>query len=254
MNARKCLAVTRRELIIVWRDPLPKVALILMPIGFAWVAQRVSKVVLLASGTASSNGAEQVVPGMTVAFSFFVVTDLSLMFMREHLANTWDDLRASPISNGELFVGKACASFLVAMTYFTLIYYTCALLFGLPVGSGVLGVLVVGTVLTLVLMALGLLLFTISSTYGQLNALVTVIAGLSGGAGGTIVPREFLPPVLAKVSPYVPSYWAMRALQPLGAGDSLSVLIKPVTILLAMGAALLIVAFPRLRNEGSKVA
>src|SRR4051812_34056360 len=79
---------------------------VVMPLVVMVFLQPTFRLALKQSGYPSANGAEQAVPGVAVMFSFFLVGLVALAFLREHGFGTWDRLRASPASSGQIILGK----------------------------------------------------------------------------------------------------------------------------------------------------
>lgn len=246
-------AIVRNEALILARDPWFKIFVLVVPFVFGWMTLRTATLALDASGDESLEGPVHVVPGLAVTFAFVLVGDIAAMFLRDHLVNIWDDLRATPARRGELLAGKVALSLTGAVTYLVLTFYLAAALFGVHVDGSPAGVVVIAVGLGLVLVMLGVLVFTLSTTGGQMMALVNVSTAVFGGLGGTVIPRSLMPGPVRALSPLTPSYWAMSGLQGIVRGEDLLSLARCAGALLAFALAFGVAATLGLSQERRKI-
>jgi ABC-2 type transport system permease protein len=246
-------AIARNEALILSRDPWLKVYVLLMPLVFGWITVRTATLALDASGSAPAAGPQHVVAGLAVTFAFMLVGDIAAMVLRDHLNNVWDDLRATPANRRELLAGKVGLSLIGSVLYLVGTFYLAAGAFDVRIEGSPVGVVLVAVGLAVVLVMLGVLLFSLSSTGGQMMAMVNLSVAVFGGLGGTVIPRGLLPDLVARLSPLTPGYWAMTGLQGVIRGDSLLSLLPTLAAFLGFALALGAAAGVGLLREQRKI-
>jgi ABC-2 type transport system permease protein len=203
------LAIVRNDLRILRRDPFPLIVLVLMPLMVIPFVESALRLTLLAEGIADANGAEQAVPGMAVLFGFFLASQVAFGMLTEHAWHTWDRLRASPASTGEILVGKIVVPLLAAAMQFGVLFVLGGLLFALRVRESWAQLAAVGGTFSLCVVALGVVVAAVCRSLIEVNIVINVSAMLIAGLGGALVPEAFLPHWARIIAPAVPSYWAM---------------------------------------------
>lgn len=245
-------AIARQDLKVLRTDPVPVMLLIVMPFLLMPFLKPAFKLALHIEGHRGATGAEQVVPGMTVTFGFFLVWNVSLGFYREHAWKTWERLRASPAGTGEILIGKMVTPLLQAVTQFGLLFGLGGLLIGLHVKGSWLALCGVGAAFGLYLVTTGLAVTALCRTVLQANAVVNIGALLLAGLAGALVPYGLLPGWAQDVSPIVPSYWAMQGYKRVIFGEGATVL-EPILILLGFALLSGLIALVRFRLDETKV-
>ncbi len=251
---RAALAVMRAQAKIIRHDPWFLGVMFAMPVVIMPIFADVVGLGLQSSGFPDATGAEVVVPGQMVLFSFFVAGSVGFMVFREHGWKTWDRLRASAASPSSLLAGFAVPWIVVHVVYSLAVLVAGALLVGLRLNGGSpLAVLMVLVAYAFCLITLMLLATASFRTVNQLNAVQNVGAMVFGGLGGALMPLEALPEWVQTIAPASPAYWAMRGhrsvfLEQGGVSDVLF----PVAVLLAVGSVLAALATVRFRVDETK--
>lgn len=239
---RRIAALTRHDLRILRADPAFLIIFTLMPLAFM-------------AFTSGAFGASQVVPGAAVLFSGFLVGNLGFAVFREHGWNTWDRLRASPLSTAELMIGKAVTPVLALAVQLTVMLGAGALLFDLQVQGPVIALILVAVVLAMVEVALGFMLLAVCRSLLQLNAATNIGAMFLGGLGGAVTPVDTLPGWAQAAAPFTPTYWAMVGFTDvINGGAGVAELAAPLGVLVAFSVGFLAVAAFRFRVEDSKLS
>jgi ABC-2 type transport system permease protein len=229
--------------------------LMLMPILVMSFFRPLAAVALRSQGALGSNGAEQVVPGIFLMFSFLIVGTVGYSVFREHGWRTWDRLRTLPITTSEILVSKIATPLLLFVAQF-LVTFTCgSALLGLhsraPIWALAACVLVTG----LMLISLGLAVSSVARSLQQVNAVANLGLVIFGTVGGAFVPVSLLPIAVRRFSPASPTYWSMRALsKSIVGGGGLRDIFPEIAVLLGFALAFLAVARLRFRVEEGKHA
>ncbi len=251
---RAAVAVMRAQTKIIRNDPWFLGVMFAMPVVIMPIFADVVGLGLQSSGYPDASGAEVVVPGQMVLFSFFVAGSVGFMVFREHGWKTWDRLRASAASPTSILAGFAVPWIGVHVLYSLAVLTAGALLVGLRFNGGSpLAVLLILVAYAFCLIMLMLLATATFRTVNQLNAVQNVGAMLLGGLGGALMPLEALPGWAQTIAPLSPAYWAMRGhrsvfLEQGGVGDVL----LPVGVLVAAGCVLAVLASMRFRVDETK--
>jgi ABC-2 type transport system permease protein len=255
VSLRRSLAIARHDLRLLRRDPFPVIVLIGMPLVLMAFMRPAFRAALVDAGYTGVNGAEQVVPGTTVMFAFFLVGNVGFAFFREHGWQTWERLRASEARPLEVMAGKAAVPLFTAAIQLAVLFGLGALIFGLDVRGSVLGLVLVAAALAVCLVALGYALTALCRTIMQVNALSNLGALLFAGLGGALTPLSTLPGWARSVAPAVPSYWAMRGFRSVILdGGGVGTVLLPCAVLLAFAAGFGLVAARRFSFAETKTS
>jgi ABC-2 type transport system permease protein len=193
-------------------DPAPLVVFLLMPLGLMAFLSPLSRALLRAQGYANATGAEQAVPGMTIMFSFMMMTVVGIQFYREYGWGTWDRLRIA--SGGmSIIVGKILPGLLLLLCQIVVVFAAGGALFGLQVTGSMVGLFVVFLSFALCTMSLTMALIAWCRTLDQLNVIANLVAMLFSGIGGAFAPVDSLPAWAGKIAVASPAYWAMRGMR-----------------------------------------
>lgn len=249
-------AVALHDLRILRRDPMFVLIFTVMPLGYmAFTRESFGLALSVEYPGRTFSGSEQVIPGATVLFSGFLVGNLGFGIFREHGWGTWERLRASSLTTGELMAGKSVAPIVSLAFQLVVMLGGGALLFGLDVSGSLLAFVVLAAVLAVMEVALGFMLFSLCRSVVQLNALTNLGAMLLAGLGGAVTPIELLPGWARAVAPATPAYWAMRGFRSVIVdGGGLGAIALPVAVLLGFSAVFVLVTVARFRVEDTKIA
>ena len=255
MSPSRVGAIIAHEFRIVRQDPMPVMVLVVFPLILIAFLKPMFRLALVASGHPGANGAEQVIPGQSVAEGFYVVGMTSLAFFAEYEWNTWERLRSSRATSLEIIVGKAVPRLAVSCLQFFVVFTAGTLLFGLHSRGPLLALAPLVVAFATCLVALGVAITALCRTIQQAYAFAFGGLVLFGAIGGALVPIDYLPRWAQSVAPVTPSYWAMRGFRSvILAGEGLPALVLPIVVLLAMATACVLVSLARLRLADNKIA
>jgi ABC-2 type transport system permease protein len=247
---RRSLAIARNDFDLLAKEPLFVIVLIAMPLVIMAFAKPTYAAVLQREGYPFANGAEQVVPGMAVMFAFFMVTFGGLAFFREYMWNTWDRIRAMPVRDREIMLGKAAPSFVIICIQQAALFSAGHLFFGLHVRGSLAALCAVDLAFACWLTAFILATVAFCHTFQQVLAVSNLGAILLAGIGGALTPIKALPSWASPLSHLTPTYWAMRGFNSiLLDGRGVAAVLLPIGVLLGATAAFGALAALRFRFE-----
>jgi ABC-2 type transport system permease protein len=255
MSWHRSWAVVLHDLRVLRRDPLYFLIFITVPLLVMGFLKPVFRSTLVLSGIKDATGAEQAVPGMSVMFAFYMVSNVGFAVFREHGWATWERLRASQASAAEVMAGKIVLPLLTLALQLTVLFGIGGPLFSLRVRGSYFGIVVVAGALALALVGLGLMLLALCRTVMQLNAVTNLGAVLFAGLGGAVAPISSLPRWAAAIAPATPTYWAMRGFRSVIIdGQGVGAVALPTGVLLGFAVVFVGVAGTRFRYEETKVS
>jgi ABC-2 type transport system permease protein len=249
-------AIARHDLRVLKRDPAFLIIFTVMPILFmAFNESAIGAALSVEFPNIQANGAAFVVPGATVLFSGFLVGNLGFGVFREHGWNTWERLRASPLTTSELMLGKSVVPILTISLQIAVLLGAGFLFFDLHLRGSLPAFVAVAVALAVMEVALGFMLLSLCRSVLQLNAAANAGAMLFGGLGGAITPVEFLPGWAQAIAPFTPTYWAMEGFRAvtLRSGGLADVAV-PLLVLAGFTVAFAVVAVLRFQVEDTKVS
>lgn len=253
MSPRRSLALAGHEFRLMRHEVGTLSTLVLLPLVMVAFLNPVFRATLAAQGE-PAGGASMAVPGMAVLFSLFLIGHVGYLFFREHRFGTWERLRATPMSPGDLIAGKALPAVVLALLQQLLLFGLSMWLFDLRLTGSLVALLAVAAALATCLVAFGVAAAAYLRSAQRLNALSGVLAMVLGGLGGSLTPVESLPLWAQHAAPFSPGYWAVGGYRSvvLEAGGLADVAgATGMLLLFAAGAAVLAAA--RFRFEETKV-
>ncbi len=154
---------------------------------------------------------------------------------------------STPTSATTIVIGEALGRYGVALMQGVFIVAVTALVFGVDWGDPLAATLIVAT-FGLVGAAVAMLIGAVSRNPDQAGSL-GVAAGLGLGAlGGAMVPSFFMPDAMLTIARFIPHFWAIEGFAELTKGGDLAAVATNIGILLAYGAAILLIAAWRFRR------
>ncbi|MDJ0972861.1 MAG: ABC transporter permease [Planctomycetota bacterium] len=182
-------------------------------------------------------GFDQAIPGILVMFTMIVLlTSGTSTLVVEREQGLLRRLASTPISRGEIVLGKWAGRMLLALVQVAVAMLFGALIFGLDWGPDVLMVALVLVAWAAFCASLGLLLGCIARTASQAIGLGVLTANVLAALGGCWWPIEVTSPAMQSLATVLPTGWAMDAMHQLvnyRAGPASAV---GNTLLLALGA------------------
>lgn len=127
-----------------------------------------------------------VVPSFTVMFTFFIVGSLAADLLKERQEGTLRRLMAAPMPRWTIISGKMLAYLVVVIAQVTLIFGAAKLIFDMPLGKSIPGILLLTVAMGLSATGLGMMIASISKTDRQADATGTLLGFVLAGLGGCI--------------------------------------------------------------------
>jgi ABC-type Na+ efflux pump permease subunit len=201
------------------------------------------------------------VPAYTVMFAFFLVMNVGWVFVTERRQGTLKRLRASPITRGQLLLGKLLPYYLVSLGQGAFLLIAGRLAFGMrwgpddwPLWEQAAWLIPVVATTSLAAMGMALLVAAVARSemqvalYGAVPVLVLALIG------GCVLPREMMPEQAQQFSFLTPQGWALDAYRELLDADphyspNLRIVGEACGVLTAFGAVFTVLAWGLLRLD-----
>ncbi len=160
-------------------------------------------------GGADNRLYDELVPGWTVMFVFFLVNIMARSFIHERDLGTLRRLRIAPVAPTGVMLGKTLPFFIVSIVQTLLLFLTGKLLFGMS--WGVEPWLLIPIILSTSMAAttLGLMVATLVKTDSQVSAYANFVVIVMAGISGCFLPRDWLPDLMKTISLATPHAWAL---------------------------------------------
>lgn len=192
------------------------------------------------------NYVDQVVPGMTVMFVFFVIATMTKRFFEEKKTGLLSRIRSTKIKPLHYLVGMWIPFVLTVIAQCVILFAFGHFVYQLKLGDlSALALIIVSLSIAGTGIGLGLSFIV----PGENAAMVITQIISMGGAmvGGLWMPSFLLPQFVQNIGHFTPQYWAQHSLQDVFAhGAHITDVLGPVLVLLTFGLAGLILAFLRL--------
>jgi ABC-2 type transport system permease protein len=191
------------------------------------------------------------IPSYTVTFAFFLVLTVGWLFVAERRQGTLVRLRAAPLTRGQLLLGKLLPALGVSLFQGVFLIVAGKLLFGLSWGPQPLWMLAVVAATAFAASGLAMLVAGLAKTETQVAIYGTLLVLVLAMAGGTMMPRDFMPDWMRVWSHVTPHAWALDAYQQLllNPEPNLGVVAGACAALVGFGAAFLLAAWRLMRLD-----
>jgi ABC-2 type transport system permease protein len=201
-----------------------------------------------------NNWFAMVVPMFTVMFAYFIVGALGADLLQERQNGTLRRLIAAPMPRWTVIAGKMLAFVGIVILQVVLIFGGASLIFDMPLGESMLGLIVVTVAMGLSATGLGMMIASISKTDRQADTLGTLLGFVMAAIGGCIsfsaVPLYKGGGTMETISKLTPQAHALNAYDMLLVGGKGLVDILPEAgILLVFTLVFMLIASWRFRFE-----
>ena len=192
------------------------------------------------------------IPGsMTVIMTLLGTLLTSLVIAREYERGTLEALYATPLTRGQILIGKTLPYFLLAMVSMAVCVLTALLLFQLPLRGSFLALGLVSAVFLVPALGQGLLISVTMRTQmaaAQLGLMTGYLPAMM--LSGVLFDIHSMPPWLQAITLAIPARYMNVSLQTVFlAGDLWSVLIPNMLFMLAVGALFFGLTWRRLHKR-----
>lgn len=192
------------------------------------------------------------VPGAIAVVMTVVGTILtSLVVAREWERGTMEAVMATPVTAGELFLGKFIPYFMLGLVSLTICFIVAVFLFEVPFRGSLAALYALSALFMLPTLGLGLLISTIAKNQ-FLASQIGLLAGFLPAflLSGFVFEIGSMPPPIRLITQAVPARHLIPALQSVFlAGDIWPMFARVMIVLAAMGAALLSLAALKTRKR-----
>lgn len=232
MYFTKLIAMLKLNFLLQLRNPTIIILMTLSPLILMPFLKPTYKSMLILQGYTHASGAEQVVPGLALLFSFLATQVIVQAFYDEHIWGTWTRLRSTAASLSTILLGKTFVAFIIQSIQLIIVLSLGSLLYNYrPNGSWLallLAIFLFCAVLTALSVCLSLWIKSEKSALSIGNLIGMVMSGIGGALGSTSDFPSWAQNI-AKVSPV---YWAMNAIHSISLDSAhLHDIRKPLAIL-----------------------
>ncbi len=246
-------ALIGHNLKLLLGDPGPIILYLIIPVLSILVMRPTMKTILVQEGYKNVNGSEQAVPGFMIMFLFLWVITLGRGFFVEHGWNTWERMRASQASVGQILAGKLLPGALLILAQVVITMVIGLTVFGMNSKGPLPVLLVVAVPLITCVLAMTAAIVALVQTYAQLEAIGNMILIVFAAMGGALTPVASLPPTIRAIGHAFPSYWALLAAHNVILdGKGISGVLVPAGVLAGMTLAFLVIAMLRFSSSQAK--
>ncbi len=154
---------------------------------------------------------DEIVPGYTVMFVFFLVNLMARSFLSERETGTLRRLRTTPVRPTSILIGKTLPFLVISIAQTATLFLAGKILFGMSWGPRPWLLVPVVMCCSAAATGLGLLVATLVKSESQVSAYATSVVIVLAGISGCFMPRDWLPEVMQTVSLATPHAWALIA-------------------------------------------
>lgn len=170
-------------------------------------------------------------------------------FVRERREQTLARMMATPASTAEIVGGKALGVLTIGALQFLVLLAGTRVLFQVDWGADLLAVVIVGIAEAIAASGLAMTLAALGKTERAIGGIAPAFIMLFSALGGAMIPAEQLPSFMRPLQMFSPVYWTIDSFTALMKGDALVDVLPAVGAVLLIGAVLLGFGVWRVRYE-----
>ncbi len=190
------------------------------------------------------------IPGLTVAFAFFLIGTMASTLLQEKEEGTFRRLISSPMPRGAIITGKILAYMGIVFLQVIVMFTAGSVFFKMPFGEAPGALVLLTLVLALVSASMGILLGTFCHSSKQADQLGMVLGFVLLALGGTFFPFWKTPGLMGILCRFTPSAWAIEAYMGVFVdGWTLSRVTPNVLALLGFAIVFAVIAIRRFKFE-----
>jgi ABC-2 type transport system permease protein len=167
--------------------------------------------------------------GMAVQFVLFGAIEAGVGLLTERQRGLWKRLRAAPLSRLTLLGGRAISGAIIALLVLTVVFLCGTFMFGIRIQGSVIGFGLVTLAYALCAATFGLLIAALGKTPQAARGFSILVVLMMVLLGGAWMPTFLFPSWLQRITPIMPTRWAVDGLE--------GTLFRKFTLVEALGPA-----------------
>lgn len=187
--------------------------------------------------------------GMAVQFVMFSAIELGVGLLTERQRGLWRRLRAAPVTRFEILASRAVSGALIALTTVAVVFGFGWAVFGIRIRGSLPGFAVVAAAYALSASTFGLLIAALGKTPQAARGVSVLAVLLMVMLGGAWFPSFLFPAWLQKVTPAIPTRWAVDGLETMTWRGGFAEALAPTAALLGFAAVFSLLTAWRFRWE-----
>ncbi|WEV51179.1 ABC transporter permease [Lactobacillus sp. ESL0731] len=213
MSIKQIWNVMKLNLRLQLSDPTIKLIMICVPLIMVPFMRPAAKMQLIVQGYMHANGAEQVVPGLAIMFSFLSVQVIVQMFYHESDWNTWDRQQVSATTVNEIIFGKVAVAYLIQVFQLAIVILLSQWLFNFKINGSWPAFIAIIMSFAATLTFFGVLIVSLTNSEEVALSLSNLLGMLMSGLGGSLSPTSTFPHWAKQLAKFDPAYWAMTGIK-----------------------------------------
>ncbi len=174
--------------------------------------------------------------GMAVQFVMFSAIELGVGLLTERQRGLWRRLRAAPVTRFEILASRAVSGALIALSTVAVVFAFGWVVFGIRIRGSLPGFAIVAAAYALSASTFGLLIAALGKTPQAARGVSVLAVLLMVMLGGAWFPSFLFPAWLQKVTPAIPTRWAVDGLETMAWRGGLADALVPTVALLGFAA------------------
>lgn len=169
--------------------------------------------------------------GFLIMFMMYATTVTSSMIIKEKQEKTFYRVQSAPVNSRAMVMGNILANIAIVALQSILVSITVNHILKMNSGIDTIQLIIVLITFGLVSVSLGMMIISFSNSTAQTGNLTTLITTPTCMLGGCFWPVTFMPKTLQKISDFMPQRWALKSIESLQTGTSLSGILINLAVL-----------------------
>lgn len=184
------------------------------------------------SYVSSGNNYAQSGLGVMLMFMMYMSINAASLIGEDKRLKTYERILMSPLTLKEYALGNIFSFFAIIWIQIIVLFGILKFMFGMDFGSSTASLLIFIIIYSAVCVSMGMAVVNLSKNLSQVSALTPLIVIPMAMLGGCLWSREIMPVILQKVSELVPVTWAMKGIEKIMSGGSITSAGNEIIVLL----------------------
>jgi len=170
--------------------------------------------------------------GFVVMFMMYMAINAAALIGEDKKLKTYERILMSPLTLKEYTLGNILSFFAVIWMQILMLFAIMKFLFEMDFGSSATSLLIFIFIYSAVSVSMGMAIVNLSKSLKQVSALTHLIVIPISMLGGCFWPKEIMPDMLQRISEFVPVTWAIKGMEKILNGGSITTVGNEIIVLL----------------------
>ncbi|MGH4140656.1 ABC transporter permease [Clostridium sp.] len=189
--------------------------------------------------------------GLFILVMLIGANTTSILILKEKRERTYQRICTSPVSSKQYMMGNVIVNLFIVFIQITIVLFLATVILKFNTHIPAMQLLIVLMSFGAVAVSIGLLIVAFSKSTSSAGTLSTLIITPSCMLGGCFWPVFIMPPLLQRLSDFIPQSWALGAIRKLQTGAQFKEVLGNILILLGFAITFFLISVYKMKKDRS---